>query len=72
MTKIRLQDISIGKRIRSDLGDIEELASSISSDGLICPIRVRKAGKGYKLLAGHRRVEACKMLGHKTIESTVE
>lgn len=52
--------IDPGWRARQDLGDLEGLAESISSDGQIHPIAVRKAGARYELIAGFRRLEACK------------
>jgi len=58
--------IEIGWRARSDLGDIHELAESIRELGQIHPIRVVTNGKGKpELIAGFRRVEACKKLGIK-------
>jgi len=35
-------------------------------------IVVEKTGKKYKIVAGHRRFEACKKLGHKTIQASVK
>ena len=34
---------------------LQELASSISAQGVVQPIVVRKAGSGYELIAGERR-----------------
>ena len=47
--------------------ELEELAASIEKDGLLQPILVRAVGKGYQIIAGERRWQACKMLGMKTI-----
>lgn len=53
------------KRIRKDFGDIEELAADIKANGLINPPTINK---GYVLLAGERRLRACKSLGWTQIE----
>ncbi|MDA0346425.1 MAG: ParB/RepB/Spo0J family partition protein [Verrucomicrobia bacterium] len=46
---------------------LNELAESIRSEGLLQPIVVRKVGKNYQLIAGERRWRACKQLNLKTI-----
>ena len=52
-------------RIRKDFGDIQELADDIKQNGLINPPVVNKE---YELLAGERRLMACKSLGWLQIE----
>ena len=56
--------ISVGKRYRKDLGDVKTLAESIEDIGLLHPITVDEENR---LLAGARRLAACKRLGWKTI-----
>jgi ParB family transcriptional regulator, chromosome partitioning protein len=56
--------IKVGKRHRRDLGDIDALAASIEDIGLLHPIIVNEDGL---LLAGARRLAACKRLGWKKI-----
>jgi ParB family chromosome partitioning protein len=52
---------------RSELGNIEELKSSIKEKGVLEPILVRpKAGK-YEIIAGERRYLASKSIGLKDI-----
>lgn len=46
---------------------IEELAQSISENGIIQPITVRKTSKGYELIAGERRLRAVRKLGLKQV-----
>jgi ParB family transcriptional regulator, chromosome partitioning protein len=56
------------------IADIENLASSIKSHGLLQPIIVRKhndAGK-YEIIAGERRFRASKLAGLKTISVIVK
>ena len=60
-----IHQIRIGDRIRSDLGDIGSLAASIADLGLLNPITIDETGQ---LLAGARRLAACKLLGLKQIE----
>lgn len=52
--------IRIERRFRSDLGDLQPLVKSIDSLGLLHPIVVRPDGM---LIAGLRRLEACRLLG---------
>ncbi|ADQ05755.1 parB-like partition protein [Caldicellulosiruptor owensensis OL] len=50
---------------------IEELAASIKTYGLLQPIIVRKKGEFYYLIAGERRLRACKHLGYDRIKAIV-
>ena len=48
--------------------ELQELASSIETHGLLQPILVRKTGdSAYEIIAGERRWQACKMAGIKKI-----
>ena len=51
---------------------IKELAGSIASLGLLQPITVREVAQGYELIAGERRLRACKLLGWNTIPAVIE
>lgn len=51
---------------------IAQLADSIVSEGLIQPIVVRKMQEGYELIAGERRLRACKKIGLKRITAIVQ
>jgi len=66
--KVRIQDIIVKSRIRIDTGDISDLMESISKYGLLNPITVTEE---FELLAGFRRLEACKALGMTEIECNV-
>ena len=61
-----IEKINIGLRIREDMGDIAGLAESIKARGLLHPIVIDEAGN---LIAGHRRLEAHKLLGRQEIET---
>ena len=51
---------------------LEELAASILTYGVLQPISVRHInGAGYELVAGERRLRACKMAGLSTIPAIV-
>ncbi len=54
-----------------DPGAMKELTESIRSMGVINPILVRRASKGYELIAGERRLKAAKKAGLKTIPAIV-
>nr|WP_237467149.1 ParB N-terminal domain-containing protein [Leucobacter chromiireducens] len=58
-----LDSIVVGKRHRTDLGDIAALAESIRSEGLLQPITVTPDGT---LVCGRRRLEALRLLGHRS------
>ncbi len=51
---------------------IGELTQSIKTYGLLHPIIVRRAGRAYQIVAGERRVIACRNLGWKTIPAIVK
>ena len=52
--------------------EIEELASSIKSVGLIQPLVVQKKGDKYVLIAGERRLRACKIAGIEKVKCIVK
>src|SRR6185436_5057934 len=50
---------------------LAELAASVKSNGLIQPIVVKRAGEGYQLVAGERRLRAAKIAGLTAIPAIV-
>ncbi|WP_256759633.1 ParB/RepB/Spo0J family partition protein [Cohnella sp. WQ 127256] len=50
---------------------IKELAESIREHGVIQPIVVRQALRGYEIIAGERRFRASQLLGNATIPAVV-
>lgn len=77
--KERIVFIDIGKirpnpdqpRRRTDNSDIQGLAESIQSVGLLQPIIVRREGNEFFVVAGERRLMASKVAGLKKIESII-
>jgi N6-adenosine-specific RNA methylase IME4 len=65
---VHVDSIRVGERHRKDLGDIEGLARSINEIGLLHPIVVRPDGT---LIAGERRLAACRLLGWQEVPVTV-
>lgn len=63
-----INKVKIGKRIRTDYGDIQSLADDIEDRGLINPPVVTP---DYELIAGERRLRAMKKLDYKQIEVRV-
>ncbi len=57
--------------IRTELGNLEELASSIMKNGLLHPIIVRPVDNHFELVAGLRRLNACRILGMKKIPCNI-
>jgi ParB/RepB/Spo0J family partition protein len=63
-----LDRIKIGNRHRHDLGDVAALAASIAAVGLLHPVVIRPDGT---LIAGARRLKACRQLGWTELPVTV-
>lgn len=51
---------------------IKELAQSIKEYGIVQPIIVKKAVKGYELIAGERRTKAASVAGLETIPAIIK
>lgn len=66
--QIPIDQITVKKRIRKDLGDIDALVDSLRRFGLMNPILLNKK---YVLIAGGRRFHAAKILGWQTINAVV-
>jgi ParB family chromosome partitioning protein len=61
---VPITEIQVGERRREDMGDIAELAESISRFGLFHPLVVDES---LGLIAGGRRLAACKHLGWERV-----
>lgn len=48
---------------RKQIGDVTDLAASIKASGLLSPLSVVPNGERYRVIAGHRRLAACKQAG---------
>jgi ParB family transcriptional regulator, chromosome partitioning protein len=68
--KIDIERIKVDEetRIRKDIGDLAKLEESISQVGLINPLLV---DENNTLVAGYRRLSACRSLGWKEIDVKV-
>jgi ParB family chromosome partitioning protein len=72
LQRIRIDEINFGERFRKDMGDLQGLSASIKVLGLLHPVVVAKINGGFKLLAGGRRLRACRdNLGWSMIEANV-
>lgn len=74
-SEIAIDRISLSPyQARKEFSDaeIDNLAQSIESEGLMQPILVRKLKDGYELIAGERRLRACKKIGLKKIVASVQ
>lgn len=63
--KVPIDRIGVGQRARVDLGDINELQSSIERIGLLHPIIV---DDDFMLVSGYRRLTCCRNLGFKEVD----
>ena len=71
---IPINEINLSKfqtRKKFDEKKLKELSESIEKNGLIQPIIVRKGKKKFELVAGERRVKACKLVGIDEIPAIV-
>ncbi len=68
--KIAIEDIKVDEnmRIRKEVGDLQPLEDSIQKVGLLNPIVIDETGE---LIAGYRRLFACKNLGMTEIDVTI-
>lgn len=64
LMQMSIESVRVDGRYRKDLGDVGSLAKSIAETGLVNPITVTSDGR---LIAGQRRLEACRSLGWETI-----
>ena len=65
---IPVDDIRCRQRVRKDMGNIDVLAESIATVGLLHPIVVNS---DLQLIAGERRLKAFKKLRRDTIPARV-
>ena len=54
---VNIDEITIGDRVRKDMGDLQKVADGITAEGLLEPIAVTKDNT---LVFGHRRLLACR------------
>ena len=47
--------------------ELDSLSQSIRENGLLQPILVRHCSNGYELIAGERRLRACRIAGLRTV-----
>lgn len=65
---MRISDIIVAERVRTEMGWLDSLERSIESRGLLQPVGVTNSGS---LLFGARRLQACKNLGWEDIPARV-
>ena len=58
-------------RTSVDAQELESLAGSIRENGILQPLLVQPEGAGYRLIAGHRRLEAARMAGLEQVPVVV-
>jgi ParB family chromosome partitioning protein len=75
VTEIPVKDIIANKyQPRKNFGDakLKELTASIKENGVIQPVLVQKSGMKYELIAGERRLRACRAIGIQTIPAIIK
>ena len=71
---VSINEISLSKfqaRKKFNQEKLRELSESIEKNGLIQPIIIRKGKKNFELVAGERRLKACKLIGLKKISAVI-
>lgn len=74
ITQILIGEIRVGEheqRLEANDPGVDELAASIRRLGVLVPVIVTGGPGEYKLVAGHRRLEAAGLVGLKTIPAIV-
>lgn len=72
MTPIKsIAESKLNPRKEYDAADLKDLALSMKDTGLVQAVILRPVGKGYEIVAGHRRVKAARSLGWKEIPSEI-
>ena len=69
INEINLSKFQTRKKFNEE--KLKELSKSIEKNGLIQPIIVRKGKKNFELVAGERRLKACKLAGIDQIPAIV-
>lgn len=65
---VPIKDIKIKKRVRKDLGNLDDLKDSLRTYGLLNPITLNSK---YELIAGERRLQSAIQLGWTNINANI-
>ena len=65
---VKIADIKVKRRVRKDLGNLDQLKDSLRTYGLLNPITLTS---NHELVAGERRLEAAKALGWESINAVI-
>jgi len=68
--EIQIREIQVGEheqRFDDEDDEIAGIGGSIQRVGLLDPLCVTAVDNGYLLIAGHRRLEACKRIGKESV-----
>jgi ParB/RepB/Spo0J family partition protein len=73
LVMVRIADIDASRNLRADTDEkfLLQLSDSIKDLGLLQPVIVRTAGKVFRMIAGHQRLEAARRAGEEFIEAKV-
>ena len=65
---VAISKIKVKKRVRKDLGNLDDLKDSLRTYGLLNPITINSK---YELIAGERRLTAAKEIGWTNINANI-
>lgn len=61
--ELAIADIVVEDNVREDLGDLDQLVESVREHGLLQAVLVDRVDGAWRLVDGHRRLEACRRAG---------
>lgn len=65
---VPIKNIKVKRRVRRDLGNLDDLKESLRTYGLLNPITINR---NYELIAGERRLTAAKEIGWTNINANI-
>lgn len=65
---VPIKEIKVRRRVRKDLGNLDDLKDSLKTYGLLNPITINRK---YELIAGERRLSAAKEIGWTNIQANI-
>jgi ParB family chromosome partitioning protein len=73
VTTVEIQSIVKSTFVMREIDEsvVSDLVLNIKEHGLLQPIMVRETKKGYEIVFGRHRLEACKRLGYKQISAII-
>lgn len=74
LERVRVDRITASRNVRSEFGDVESLAASIRTHGVLTPLLLRRVGDEdrFEIVAGERRFRAAQLAGLVAVPAQIE